>query len=229
MSESSAVLPHHIAIILDGNRRWATNRGMPGIEGHRVGFTTLQTIADYALERGIKYFSAYAFSTENWARSNEEVAFLMMFLRKRLKKEIGILHKKGVRFLWLGREEKLDTKLVQQLRDAEELTADNKAGTFSLCFNYGGQVEIADAAAKAAQKGPVTVQTIAENLYGGTVLPPVDLLIRTSGEQRISNFMLWRAAYSELFFTDVLWPDFSTEDLDEALAHYASRQRRFGN
>jgi undecaprenyl diphosphate synthase len=229
MSESSAVLPHHIAIILDGNRRWATNRGMPGIEGHRVGFTTLQTIADYALERGIKYFSAYAFSTENWARSNEEVAFLMMFLRKRLKKEIGILHKKGVRFLWLGREEKLDTKLVQQLRDAEELTADNKAGTFSLCFNYGGQAEIADAATKAAQKGPVTVQTIAENLYGGAELPPVDLLIRTSGEQRISNFMLWRAAYSELFFTDVLWPDFSTEDLDEALAHYASRQRRFGS
>lgn len=229
MSESSAVIPHHIGIILDGNRRWATQRGLPGVEGHRVGFNTLQTVADYALERGVKYLSVYAFSTENWTRSNEEVLFLMTFLRKQLKKEVTSLHKKGVRFLWFGRAEKLDEKLVQELRDSEELTRNNKNGTFSLCFNYGGQAEIADAAAKAAEQGEVTEQTIAKNLYGGSDIPAIDLLIRSSGEQRISNFMLWRAAYSELFFTDVLWPDFSQDDLDEALAHYASRQRRFGS
>ena len=229
MSESSAVIPHHIGIILDGNRRWATQRGLPGVEGHRVGFNTLQTVADYALERGVKYLSVYAFSTENWTRSNEEVLFLMAFLRKQLKKEIAALHKKGVRFLWLGRAEKLDKKLVQELHDAEQLTRNNKKGTFCLCFNYGGQAEIADAAAKAVERGEVTEQTIAENLYGGSDIPAIDLLIRTSGEQRISNFMLWRAAYSELFFTDVFWPDFSKDDLDEALAHYASRQRRFGS
>lgn len=229
MSESSAAVPHHIGIILDGNRRWASQRGLPGVEGHRAGFDSLQTIADHALEKGVKYLSVYAFSTENWARSHEEVLFLMTFLRRQLKKEISALHKKGVRFLWLGRTDKLDEKLVQELHGAEELTANNQKGTFCLCFNYGGQAEIADAAAKAASKGEVTEQTIAANLYGGTDIPPVDLLIRTSGEQRISNFMLWRAAYSELFFTDVLWPDFSNDDLDEALAHYASRQRRFGS
>ncbi len=229
MSESSAAVPHHIGIILDGNRRWAAQRGLPGIEGHRVGFDTLITVADHALGRGVQYMSVYAFSTENWTRSHEEVIFLMTFLRKMLKKEVANLHQKGVRFLWLGREEKLDPKLINDLKESEALTAANTKGTFCLCFNYGGQAEIADAAAKAAAEGKVTEESIARNLYGGAEIPPVDLLIRTSGEQRISNFMLWRAAYSELFFTDALWPDYSTDDLDEALAHYASRHRRFGS
>ena len=223
-------VPNHLGLILDGNRRWAKNRGLSSIEGHKKGFETFKVIADAGLERGVKYLSLYAFSTENWARSNDEVSFLMTFLKKLLKQHIQELHKKGVRFVWFGCTDKLDAKIVTLLRDAEELTEKNTAATFALCFNYGGQQEIVDAARAAVDAGEeVTEDSITKHLYGGKAIPPVDFLIRTSGEQRISNFMLWRAAYSELYFTDVLWPDFSIKDLDVALADYASRQRRFGS
>ncbi len=223
-------VPNHLGLILDGNRRWAKNRGLSSIEGHKKGFETFKVIADAGLERGVKYLSLYAFSTENWARSNDEVSFLMTFLKKLLKQHIQELHKKGVRFVWFGCSDKLDAKIVTLLRDAEALTEKNTTATFAFCFNYGGQQEIVDAARAAVNAGEeVTEDSITRHLYGGQAIPPVDFLIRTSGEQRISNFMLWRAAYSELYFTDVLWPDFSIKDLDVALADYASRQRRFGS
>lgn len=229
MVNSKTFLPNHVGIILDGNRRWAIQKGLSGVEGHRQGFFVLQEIADYALDRGIKHLSVYAFSTENWARSKEEVTFLMTFLRQMLKKEIANLHKKGVRFLWLGKSDKLDKKLAEQLLAAQELTKDNTNGTFNLCFNYGGQAEIVDAVNSIINNGKeVTEQSIADNLYGGSLVPSVDLLIRTSGEQRISNFMLWRSAYSELYFVDKNWPEFSKIDLDDAIAEYTNRQRRFG-
>jgi undecaprenyl diphosphate synthase len=229
MSESLAaqIVPQHLGIILDGNRRWANARGLATTEGHKEGFKTVQKIADVALARGIKHLTVYAFSTENWSRSKEEVTFLMKFTKQVIKNEIKGMHKKNVRFLWLGSEDKLDESMLDLFKDGEALTKSNTAGTFCFCFNYGGQTEIAEAANKAAQKGTVTVDAIEHHLYGAGV-PPIDLLIRTSGEHRISNFMLWRSAYSELFFSDVLWPDYSTDDLDEALAHYASRKRRFG-
>lgn len=229
MNKTDFNVPKHLGIILDGNRRWATNRGLPSVEGHREGFVTLQKIADAALEKGVKYLSVYAFSTENWARSKEEVAFLITFLRKMLKKEIANLHKKGVRFLWLGNSDRLDEKLVKELKSAEELTKNNTRGTFCLCFNYGGRAEIAKAATVASESGVINEQTITENLDGGVFIPDIDFLIRTSGEHRISNFMLWRAAYAELYFTDVLWPDFTAVDLNTALIEYASRKRRFGH
>ena len=225
---NNPAIPAHIGIILDGNRRWAKQRGLKGVEGHVEGFKTLQTIADYALEQGVKYLSVYAFSTENWARDKEEVKFLMALLRKMLKKEIANLHNKSVRFLWFGQEDKLDKKLVDELNNAVKMTENNQKGTFNLCFNYGGRAEIVRAALKASKEGTITEETIINNLYGGSQTPDIDLLIRTSGEQRISNFMLWRVAYSELYFSSKLWPDFSKIDLDDAMAEYASRQRRFG-
>jgi undecaprenyl diphosphate synthase len=230
MSEPIAPIPNHLGIILDGNRRWAKNNGLPTSEGHREGFETFSDIADYALERGVKYLSIYAFSTENWARSKDEVNFLMGFMKTLIKTRIKELHKKGVRFVWFGTTEKLDEKIIAMFREAEELTAQNTSATLALCFNYGGKQEIVDAVHKIqATGGAVTAESIESNLYGGADIPPVDFLIRTSGEHRISNFMLWRAAYSELYFTDVLWPNFSVQELDKALAEYAQRQRRFGS
>ncbi len=222
-------LPKHVGIILDGNRRWAKQHGLPAQEGHKKGFETFRVIADASLERGIAYLSVFAFSTENWSRAKEEVSFLMSFIKIVLKKYINELHKKNVRFIWLGSESGLDERLVEQLRRAEESSKDNKSGTFCLCFNYGGQQEIAEAAQKLTDAGlPIAIDTLATELYGGADVPPIDLVIRTSGEQRLSNFMLWRAAYSELYFTDTLWPDFTPKDLDDALADFAARKRRFG-
>lgn len=223
------VVPAHVGIILDGNRRWAKKNGLPASEGHREGFETFNDIATHALERGIKFLTIYAFSTENWSRTKEEVTFLMGFAAQMLKTRIKELHKKGVRFVWLGSRENLDPSFLQLLMEAEALTKDNNTATLALCFNYGGQQEIVDAVqAMQAAGETVTKESIERHLYGGNQIPPIDFLIRTSGERRISNFMLWRAAYSELYFTDVLWPDFHEREFDEALADYATRQRRFG-
>jgi undecaprenyl diphosphate synthase len=223
-------IPQHVGIILDGNRRWAKQRSVSVMEGHKKGFDTFRVIADAALERGVKYLSIYAFSTENWNRTKDEVKFLLGFVQLVLKKYLNDLEKKNVRFIWFGSEEGLDTKIVNLFRSTEEATKNNTAGTLCLCFNYGGQQEIAEAAEQLRLKNKeITQESIQSSLYGGSEVPPVDLLIRTSGEERISNFMLWRAAYSELYFSDVLWPDFSVKNLDEALAEYAKRQRRFGS
>ncbi len=222
-------LPHHVGIILDGNRRWAKQRGLSAQEGHKRGFDMFRHIADASLERGISYLSVFVFSTENWNRTKDEVSFLMRFIQIVMNKYISELTKKNIRFIWFGSENGLDTRIVKMLHSAEESSKNNSAGTFCLCFNYGGQQEIAEAAQKLADSHtPITVDTLSAELYGGTDVPPIDLVIRTSGEQRLSNFMLWRAAYSELYFTDILWPDFTPKDLDDALAYFAARKRRYG-
>ncbi len=222
----SVDVPTHIGLILDGNRRWAKAQGLPTLEGHKRGYENLKTIGRAGLARGIKYVTAYVFSTENWNRSQEEVSYLMDLLRWVLDKEVNELHKDNIRVRFLGSTERLDEKILEGIKKAEEKTAGNTAGTLGLCLNYGGQTEIVEAV-RAIGDGEVTIESISEHLYAPDI-PPVDLIIRTSGEQRISNFMLWRAAYSELWFTDKHWPDFTEADLDTALADYASRERRHG-
>jgi undecaprenyl diphosphate synthase len=227
----SESVPQHLGLILDGNRRWARAKGLPTLEGHRAGYENLKTIGLAGLERGIKFVSAYCFSTENWNRSKEEVDYLMRLLLWVAKHEVEAFHKENVRIRFLGSREKLSAKILKAIDEAEAKTAGNTRGTLALCINYGGHQELVDATRALIEKGikaaEVTAENIAEHLYGPEI-PPLDLIIRTSGEQRLSNFMLWRAAYSELYFTDVHWPDFDEGQLDIALGDYASRQRRFG-
>jgi undecaprenyl diphosphate synthase len=224
-------VPAHVGLILDGNRRWARGRGLPTLEGHRRGYENLKTIAELAFDKGIKYLSAYTFSTENWNRQKEEVKYLMDLILKMLTRDLKEIHQKGIRIVWLGSTEKLSKKLVQALNKAMEITKNNNQGTLALCFNYGGQLEIAEAVQKIIAKGikvdDITEQTVADNLYCPEI-PPVDIIVRTSGEKRLSNFMLWRSAYSELMFIDKHWPDFNEADLDNVINAYANRQRRFG-
>jgi undecaprenyl diphosphate synthase len=229
-SKSTTFVPTHLGLILDGNRRWAKAQGLPNLEGHRQGFDNLQEVTRAAIGRGVKYVSAYVFSTENWNRTPAEVKYLMSLALKVLTKDVEQLNREGVRVVWLGTSENLSPKLLGAIRRAEELTKNNTKGTLCLCFNYGGHKEIADAAQKLVDQGEtvITEEKLAANLYGGVEIPPIDYIIRTSGEQRLSNFMLWRAAYSELYFTSIYWPAFTANDLDDALNEYANRQRRFG-
>lgn len=221
----------HVGIILDGNRRWAKEKGKPSLEGHRRGYEKLKDIATHAFDRGVGTLSAYIFSTENWDRTKKEVNYLMNLALKMVTKDLKELDEKNIRVVWLGTPEKLSKKLISALKNAEDKTKNNTAGTLALCFNYGGQVEIAEAFKKIFSDGyteaDINAELISEYLYQPQV-GPVDLIIRTSGEQRLSNFMLWRAAYSELYFSDKYWPDFSTIDLDNALKDYENRKRRFG-
>lgn len=230
MSDSAAAVPNHLGLILDGNRRWAVAHGLPTLEGHRKGYENLKTIGKAAIKRGVKYVSAYVFSTENWNRSAEEVDYLMKLLVWVAKNEIKELDEANIRVVFAGSRERLKPNVIKAIESAEERTKNNTAGTLALCLNYGGQQEIIDAVNKAIQDGVQTIDkaTIEQNLYAPEI-PAVDLIIRTSGEQRISNFMLWRAAYSELLFVKKHWPSFSVEDLDDAIANYAARQRRFGS
>lgn len=228
MSKIDKIKPTHVGIILDGNRRWARANNIPTLEGHRAGAQNIKVIGDLMVERGIKFFSAYTFSTENWSRSKDEVKYLMALILKFLKKDVEYLHQKNIRMRWFGEEYNLSSKMIKALKDAEELTKNNKKGTLNLCFNYGGQQEIVDSCNKLLANGKkITKEAISKALYCSDV-PSLDLVIRTSGERRISNFMLWRVAYSELYFTDVMWPDFDEKELDKALCDYNSRQRRFG-
>jgi undecaprenyl diphosphate synthase len=222
----------HLGVIPDGNRRWAKERGLTTLEGHRRGLQVAEQIALAAFDRGVEYFTLYAFSTENWARTEQEVGYLMDLFYNFVTKELRKLEDKDVRLRFLGGREDLPDKLLKALDGAEARTAANKAGTVSLCLNYGGQTEVADALKSMLAAGvkpeEVTTVLVASHLYGADV-PPVDLIIRTSGEQRTSGFMMWRAAYAELYFSPVLWPAFGEADLDAALEEYAKRQRRFGN
>lgn len=229
--EESASIPKHVGIILDGNRRWATLNNLPKMEGHRQGYSNLKTIVKHAVSRGVSYISAYVFSTENWNRSKEEVSYLMDLALWVATKEVKELHKEGIRILYLGSKEKVSDKLLKAITKAETLTEKNTKATLGLCFNYGGHQEIIDAMRKIIDKktpvDQVDANLIGQNLYAPDI-PNCDLIIRTSGEQRLSNFMLWRAAYAELLFVDKHWPDFSAADFDNALDWYALRQRRFG-
>ncbi len=228
---TESTIPVHLGLILDGNRRWAKERGLPTLEGHRQGYDNLKTIAKEAFNLGISYVSAYVFSTENWNRTKEEVDYLMRLAMKIATKDAKELIKENICIKVLGIEDRVDPKLVKAWRQAEADSKDNTGGTLAICFNYGGKQEITDALKKIIASGvdrtDVTEELISQNLYHPEI-PPIDLLIRTSGEQRISNFMLWRVAYSELYFTTTHWPSFTKEELGQALETFASCNRRFG-
>ncbi len=229
--ELNNAVPQHIGLILDGNRRWAREKGLPTLEGHRKGYENLKTVARAAFDRGVEYVSAYIFSTENWSRTKEEVDYLMNLAMTIATKDAKKLIKENIKIVVLGIEEKVPPKLVKAWRETEEASKNNTGGTLALCFNYGGHQEIADAVKSLIAIGidadEVTPEVVAKNLYHPEI-PPVDFMVRTSGEQRISNFMLWRMAYAEMYFANVHWPAFDVAQLDEALAEFACRSRRFG-
>ena len=224
-------LPRHVAIIMDGNGRWAKKRGLPRLLGHRKGIKALEEALEHANSLGIKYFSVYAFSTENWKRSKIEVSGLMMFFDHYLKKKVAAIKKKHGRVRFAGRRDRFPPNLVRTIEEAEEATRDETGIQLILCVDYGGRQEIVDAVKKILAEGVATEAVTEDLLSSHMYLPDVpepDLIIRTSGEERLSNFLLWTGAYSELYFTDTLWPDFTEEIFDEALASYAERERRKG-
>jgi undecaprenyl diphosphate synthase len=223
--------PKHVAIIMDGNRRWAKAHNVPTLRGHMKGQQTLHRLTRYAFEHGVEYLSVYAFSTENWRRTEKEVGYLMRQVAQALAKYTDEFVGQGVKIVFLGVRSDLDPKVLRAIELAEAATAANTKATLAVCFNYGGQQEIVDAAKALIDDNlatsDITPETFAQKLYQPDV-PAIDLLIRTGGEQRLSNFMLWRAAYAELAFTDTLWPDFSDEEFAQLIAEYAARARRFG-
>lgn len=228
-------LPGHIALVMDGNGRWAQDRGMKRTEGHKRGEAVLLDVVDACLALGIPYLSAYAFSTENWRRSPDEVRFLMGFNRDVLRRQREWLNERGVRVVWAGRRPRLWRSVIKELEAAEQLTKDNTKMTLVMCVNYGGRAELADGFKKMAEDvkagklspSAVSEKTIAQYLYD-PVMPDVDLFLRPSGEKRTSNFLLWQSAYAELVYQDKLFPDFTPEDLFAAVEEYARRDRRFG-
>lgn len=230
-SKDSADVPVHVGYIVDGNRRWAKEHGLPAYEGHLAGYNALKDIAIATLDAGAKYMSAYVFSTENWQRSADEVKWLLGLVLRLVTSDVPEFNRYNVRLKVLGSTENVPSKLLKAIATAEEATAKNDGGEFLLCFNYGGQLEITDAVKKVVRSGvdaeEVTPELIAKNLYAPEV-PPVDVIVRTSGEQRLSNFMLWRAAYSEYIFLDKNWPDMTKDDVATIMKEYAKRQRRFG-
>jgi undecaprenyl diphosphate synthase len=229
------LVPRHIAIVMDGNGRWAHDRGLPRTDGHRAGEAALMDVLHGAIELGVSTVSAYAFSTENWRRSPEEVRFLMGFNRDVIRRRRDELAELGVRIRWAGRRPRLWRSVIDQLEDAEQFTHNNDRLTLQFCVNYGGRAEIADAAkalARDVAAGKVNANKIDETVLASYLdepgLPDVDLFIRTSGEQRTSNFMLWQSAYAEFVFVETLWPEFDRLDLWDACLTYAKRDRRFG-
>jgi undecaprenyl diphosphate synthase len=229
-------LPAHVGIIMDGNGRWANQRGLPRNEGHAAGEQALFDTVEGALDIGLPCLTVYAFSTENWRRPPSEVRFLMNFNRDLLRRRADELDERGVRVRFLGRRGRpVPKRLIEEMADTEAKTAHHTRMTFQIAFNYGGRAELVDVARRVAadvaagRLSPegVSEKSVKARLYGPDA-PDVDLLVRTSGEQRLSNFLLWEAAYAELVFTDVLWPDFGRADLYAAIAEYQRRQRRFG-
>jgi undecaprenyl diphosphate synthase len=229
------VLPKHIAIVMDGNGRWAKERGLARTKGHEAGEFSLFDTIEGAIELGIPYLSAYAFSTENWKRSPEEVRFLMGFNRDVIRRRRDQLVELGVRVVWSGRPGRLWKSVITELQTAEEMSAHNSTMTLQFCVNYGGQAEIADAAAAIARDvaaGKLNADRVDEKVFARYLyhpeVPEVDLFLRPSGEQRTSNYLIWQAAYAEMVFLDTLWPDFDRRHLWYACELYAQRDRRFG-
>jgi undecaprenyl diphosphate synthase len=227
-------VPRHVAIIMDGNGRWANSRGLTRNAGHEAGEQALFDTVEGVLELGISDLTVYAFSTENWRRPQDEVRFLLEFNESLLLRRLDELHERGVRVRFIGRRERrVPRRLIKRMDESEARTADNRRMTLRIAFNYGGQTEIVDAARRVAEDVAagrlkrIDDRAIAARLYDPE-MPPVDLLIRTSGEQRLSNYLLWQAAYAELVFTETLWPDFTRIDLARAVAEYQARDRRFG-
>ena len=228
-------LPRHIALVMDGNGRWAEERGMKRTEGHRRGEAVLLDVVEGCLALGVPYLSAYAFSTENWRRSKEEVRFLMGFNRDVLRRQRHWLNERGVRVVWAGRRPRLWRSVIKELEAAEELTKDNTKMTLVMCVNYGGRAELVDGIRELAQqaaRGELDPRSINEKTVGSVMydpdMPDVDLFLRPSGEKRTSNFLLWQSAYAEMIYQDKLFPDFTPEDLFAAVEEYAKRDRRFG-
>jgi undecaprenyl diphosphate synthase len=227
-------VPQHVAIVMDGNGRWANARGLTRVEGHRAGEAALMDVIEGAIQAGVKYLTVFAFSTENWTRSPDEVKFLMNYNREVLRRRRDELDGWNVRIKWAGRRPKLWPTVIDELLVAEKQTAKNKGLTFTMCVNYGSRIEIVDAINKIVEdsksgklNGAMTEKRMQKYLLTKD-LPDVDLFIRSSGETRISNFLLWQSAYAEIVFLDVLWPDFSRKDLWAAIQQYAKRNRRFG-
>ena len=229
------LVPQHVAIVMDGNGRWANARGLPRTAGHAAGEAALLDVVAGAIEIGVRHVSAYAFSTENWKRSPDEVRFLMGFNRDVLRRQRNVMNDWGVRVRWAGRRPRLWRSVITELEEAERLTIDNTVCTLTMCVNYGGRAEVADAAKAIAREvaagrldpEKVTEKTVAAYLDEPD-LPDVDLFLRTSGEQRTSNFMIWQAAYAEYVFLDELWPDVDRRSLWRAVQTYARRDRRYG-
>jgi undecaprenyl diphosphate synthase len=223
--------PDHIAIIMDGNGRWAQKRGLPRLEGHQAGVENLHSAIKYFAKLKLKYLTLYGFSTENWKRPKEEIEGLLNLLQEAIDEETLELHKNGIRIRHLGRRENLPAGLQRAIAKAVELTKDNQGMTLSIAFDYGGRTEILDAVRKIANEG-IPPKKIDEQLFESYLytagMPPVDLVIRTAGELRISNFLIWQTAYSEYYFAEVFWPDFDSKEIDKALLAYSQRQRRFG-
>ena len=230
------LIPRHVALVMDGNGRWAKERGLSRIEGHKVGEASLFDVVEGAVQLGgITHISAYAFSTENWKRSPEEVRFLMGFNRDTIRRRIGEMDELGVRIRWAGRRPRLWKSVIDELEWAEERTKDNKLLTLTMCVNYGGRWEIADAMTamgRDIKAGRLDPEKINERTVGRYLdepdMPDVDLFIRSSGEHRTSNFLMWQSAYAELYFDDALWPDFDRTNLWRACEVYAGRDRRYG-
>jgi undecaprenyl diphosphate synthase len=229
------LMPRHVAIVMDGNGRWANARGLPRTKGHEAGEASLLDVVAGAIEVGVTHLSAYAFSTENWRRSPDEVRFLMGFNRDVIRRRRDQLHEWGVRMRWVGRRPRLWRSVIHELEVAQELTRDNTGLTLYFCVNYGGRAEVADAVVRIAEDvrlGRLKSSGIDERTIGRYLdepdMPDVDLFVRSSGEQRTSNFLLWQSAYAEMVFLNTLWPDFDRRDLWEAIDVYARRDRRYG-
>ena len=229
------VVPHHVALVMDGNGRWAKERGLPRTAGHEAGEAALFDVVEGAIEIGIKEISAFAFSTENWRRSPDEVKFLMGFNRDVIRRRRDEMNEMGVRVRWVGRPKKLWSSVIKELEAAENLTSGNDVLTLNMCVNYGGRAEIVDAAATLARDvkdGKIEISSITEKVFIRYLDEPkmsdVDLFLRSSGEMRTSNFLPWQSVYAEMVFMDILWPDVDRRVLWRAVEEYAQRNRRFG-
>ncbi|MFM6980629.1 MAG: isoprenyl transferase [Micrococcales bacterium] len=231
----AGAVPEHIAVVMDGNGRWANQRSLTRVEGHKAGEAALLDVVAGAIQAGVKHLTVYAFSTENWKRSPDEVRFLMGFNREVLRRRRDQLNEWGVRIRWAGRRPRLWASVISELQTAERMTRKNNTLTLTMCVNYGSRIEIVDAINEMAAEiasgklkpGAITEKTVQKHLLTAE-LPDVDLFVRSSGEQRASNFLLWQSAYAEFVFLDTLWPDFTRKDLWEAINIYHSRSRRFG-
>ena len=226
--------PEHVAIILDGNRRWAKRQGLPQLKGHQKGFENIRDLAPYIIEKGVKYLSVFAFSTENFKRTEEEVKYLMDLFVDMFKKECDKIHEENIKIIFSGRRENLRPDVLEAMDYITDKTKDNTKGVFNICLNYGGQQEIADGTKRIVedvQAGKISIDDINENLlykYMYNELPPIDLMIRTSGEERISNFMIYNLSYAELYFPEVCFPAFDKDEFERAIEIYNGRERRFG-
>lgn len=229
--DSAAPVPRHVAIIMDGNGRWARKRGLPRLAGHRAGTDNIRRVIDGSAERGVEFLTLYAFSTENWDRPHEEVKGLMGIMEEVIHRETRTLHEQGVRLRHLGKLDRLAPGLQTAVRQAVELTQDNRRITLNIAFNYGGRSEILEAVRSIVRAGippeEIDEATLGQHLFISDT-PDPDLIIRTAGEMRLSNFLLWQSAYSEYYSTPALWPDFDQAELESALAAYGQRRRRFG-